>query len=284
MNLPAPVVEWSRARGWGSIADAVPLGGGCIHRSYRIQTDDGHRIFLKVNDDVPADLFEREAQGLTALMVDGGPRLPRPYLWAESFLLLEDLAPAAEPTGFWERLGRELAKVHARAGDHFGFDHDNYLGLTPQPNPWTEDGLEFFARHRLLFQAERARQAGLLEGPDVRQVEAVAGRLRELIPDQPASLIHGDLWSGNILRGPLGEPCLIDPACHYGWAEAELGMTELFGGFPDRFYQAYAEVHPMIPGWRGRFPVYNLYHLLNHLNLFGGSYLGAVRSTLQHIA
>jgi fructosamine-3-kinase len=266
------------------INDASPVGGGCIHRSYRLKTDDGRSLFLKVNQDIPADLFEREAQGLQALMIEGGPRVPRPHWWGESFLLLEDLWPSAEQTGTWERLGRELARLHGQTNRRFGFDHDNYLGRTPQPNPWTEDGGEFFAQHRLVFQARRARGAGLLEAGDARDVETVAGRLTALVPAEPACLIHGDLWSGNVLAGPRGEPCLIDPACHFGWAEAELGMTQLFGGFPDRFYRAYAEAHPLRPGWRERFPVYNLYHLLNHLNLFGVGYLGPVRSILQQFA
>jgi len=284
MTVPTPVVEWCRARGWGPITEAVPLGGGCIHRSYRLTASDGHGLFLKVNDDVPADLFEREAQGLSALAVDGGPRIPQAHLWGESFLLLEDLSPAAEQADYWERLGRELARLHGQIGRRFGFDHDNYLGRTPQPNPWTADGRAFFGRHRLQVQAELALKSGLLEAGDGRRVETVAGRLAEIVPDEPASLIHGDLWSGNVMAGPRGEPCLIDPACHFGWAEAELGMTDLFGGFPDRFYRAYAEVHPMVPGWRERFPVYNLYHLLNHLNLFGAGYLGPVRSILQQFA
>lgn len=284
MNPPAPVVEWCRARGWGAITEAVPLGGGCIHHSFRLRTDGGARLFLKVNPDVPGDMFEREAQGLAALAVEGGPRIPQAHLWADSFLLLEDLSPGGEDVDFWERLGRDLARLHSHVAARFGFDHDNYLGLTPQPNPWTADGTEFFAQHRLLFQAQRARGAGLLDEQDVRRVEAVAARLGTLVPDEPACLIHGDLWSGNVLHGPLGEPCLIDPACHHGWAEAELGMTELFGGFPERFYQAYAEAHLLAPGWRERLPVYNLYHLLNHLNLFGAGYLGPVRSILQRYA
>jgi len=284
MTLPTPVVEWCRARGWGAITEALPLGGGCIHRSYRLMASDGHGLFLKVNDDVPADLFEREAQGLFALVVDGGPRVPQAHLWGESFLLLEDLSLAAEQVDYWERLGRELARLHGQIGRRFGFDHDNYLGRTPQPNPWTADGRDFFGRHRLQFQAELALKSGLLEAADARRVETIAERLAELVPDEPASLIHGDLWSGNVMAGPRGEPCLIDPACHFGWAEAELGMTDLFGGFPDRFYRAYAEVHPLVAGWRERFPVYNLYHLLNHLNLFGAGYLGPVRSILQQFA
>jgi fructosamine-3-kinase len=284
MNPPAPVVDWCRAKGWGDVTEVEPLGGGCIHMSYRLRTSSGQRLFLKTNSDIPPDMFALEAQGLAALAVKGGPRVPRPQLWAETFLLLEDLSPGREASGYWERLGRELARLHARVSDRFGFDHDNYLGLTPQPNPWTSNGAEFFATHRLLFQARRARQAGLLDPKDVRAVESIAGRLTMLVPDEPACLIHGDLWSGNVMRGPLGEPCLIDPACHYGWAEAELGMTALFGGFPEAFYGAYAEAHPLAAGWRERFPVYNLYHLLNHVNLFGTGYTASVHSILRSFA
>ena len=284
MNLPEPVVDECRARGWGEVAEVVPLGGGCIHASYRLRTTGGQRLFLKTNEAVPADMFAREASGLTTLAVEGGPHLPRPLLWAEDFLLLEHLDSARAQGGYWERLGRELAHLHSRASPQFGFEHDNYLGRTPQPNPWTTDGRAFFREHRLLFQARRARDAGLLDTAGVRHVEAIADGLDDLVPDDPACLIHGDLWSGNVLQGPQGEPCLIDPACHYGWAEAELAMTELFGGFPDAFYQAYVEEHPLVGGWRERFPVYNLYHLLNHLNLFGAGYLTSVRSILQAYA
>jgi fructosamine-3-kinase len=284
VNLPSPVLEWCRTRGWGEVIESTPLGGGCIHRSYRLRTAGGRGLFLKTNSEIPADMFQREAEGLAALSVEGGPRLPRALLWGETFLLLEDL-PSGEPRlGYWEDLGRGLARLHGHLGPSFGFDHDNYIGLTPQPNPWTDNGFDFFHHHRLAFQAERARRAGLLDAGDARRAESIGGRLPDLVPAQPASLIHGDLWSGNVLAGPDGEPCLIDPAAHYGWAEAELGMTALFGGFPEPFYQAYAEVRPLSPGWRDRLPIYNLYHLLNHLNLFGAGYQASVRSILRTFA
>ena len=203
MNLPPPVVEWRRTRGWGVITEAVPVGGGCIHRSFRLRTSaGGGALFLKTNDDVPEDLFEREAEGLKALRVDGGPRVPEPLRWADSFLLLEDLAPAGEMPGYWERLGRELARLHSQINWRFGFDHDNYLGRTPQPNPWSEDGREFFARHRLLFQAERAHAAGLLGAGDVRGVEVLAGRLASLASRIPVvAILRG--WP---LRGETPPP------------------------------------------------------------------------------
>ena len=284
MSLPEPVVEWCRAQGLGAITGAAPQAGGCIHAAYRLTTDGGRTLFLKLNSDIPDDMFPSEADGLMALALGGGPRVPHPRLWGPSFLLLEDLSPGKTVDGFWQRLGRELAGLHSRTCPRFGFDHTNYLGLTPQPNAWAQDGHEFFAELRLIFQARRARDAGLLEDGDLRRVEVLCARLGSLLPEQPASLIHGDLWSGNVLRGPEGEPCLIDPACHYGWAEAELGMTELFGGFPDSFYGAYADASRLMPGWHERLPIYNLYHLLNHLNLFGASYLGSVRSIINRFS
>ena len=229
-------------------------------------------------------MFAAEAFGLEALRREGGPRLPRPYLWAEAFLLIEDLEPAPHAADFWPGLGRRLAALHDHTSPRFGFERDNYIGLTPQPNAWTDDGHVFFAQHRLLFQARLARDGGLLPPSDQRRVEALARRLPDLVPDQPASLIHGDLWSGNVIAGPDGEACLIDPATHYAWAEAELGMTELFGGFDASFYRGYLEIRPLAEGWRQRLPLYNLYHLMNHLNLFGGGYLASVARVLDRFA
>lgn len=281
MTIPAPVADWCREHGWGSITGADEVGGGCIHRCLRLRTESGPTLFLKLNPSVPADMFQREAEGLAALAVSGGPRLPRAHLWGPTFLLLEDLRPSGRARGFWSDLGRQLAALHDVTAPRFGFDHDNYIGLTPQPNPWTDDGHEFFAAHRLLHQARLALDAGRLERSDVARIESLCRRLPSLVPSQPASLIHGDLWSGNVVGGPDGEPCLIDPACHHGWAEAELGMTDLFGGFPSEFYEAYESSRRLAPGWRERLPVYNLYHLLNHLNLFGSGYLGPVRGVLR---
>ncbi len=230
-------------------------------------------------------MFARETEGLEALRAaDGGPRVPRAYLHGEKFLLLEDLAPAHRRKGYWLEFGERLAALHRHTNTEFGFEHDNYIGSTPQPNPWTPDGYVFFAEHRLGFQVKLARQRGLLSREQAGQVESLARRLPELIAEQPASLIHGDLWSGNAVTDAGGAPALIDPAAHYGWAEAELAMTALFGAFPDTFYRAYEERNPLEQGYKNRFPIYNLYHLLNHLNLFGRSYLSQVLSILRRYA
>jgi fructosamine-3-kinase len=250
----------------------------------RLSTESGESFFLKINPNAPEDMFAREAEGLEALAVSDGPLVPAPYSHGPTFLLLEDLKPGRRQAGYWERFGRQLAVLHNHVHKQFGFNHDNYCGRTPQPNPWTSDGHKFFGEHRLRFQAGLAIEAGLLSNADLQRVDHLSNRLPDLVPSQPASLIHGDLWTGNAETGPNGEPALIDPAAHYGWAEAELGMTTLFGSFPASFYRAYEEQRPLEPGWRARLPLYNLYHLLNHLNLFGRSYLSQVQSILDRFA
>lgn len=281
MTIPKPVSTYLADNGYGDVASLQTVGGGCINNGARLRSASGTTFFLKTNPDAPADMFAREAEGLGALSVTGGPVVPRAYLHGLDYILLEDLTPAARCSDYWVLFGRQLAVLHGNTNPRYGFYHDNYIGSTPQPNLWTADGYEFFSRHRLLFQARLANRRGLLSGADVNQVERLAARLPLLIPDQPASLVHGDLWTGNAMTDRDGKPAIIDPAVHFGWAESELAMTDLFGSFPDAFYRAYQEVRPLEGDFRGRFPIYNLYHLLNHLNLFGGGYLGQVQSVLR---
>jgi protein-ribulosamine 3-kinase len=227
-------------------------------------------------------MFEREAQGLEALRsAVGGPVVPEPLLFGATFLLIEDLQPAPRRGDYWESFGAQLAALHQNTESRFGFWHDNYIGSTPQPNPWTEDGHGFFGEHRLVYQAHLAEIKKLLSVRDVRRIESLSAKLPDLIPIQPPALIHGDLWSGNATTNADGSPAIIDPAVYYGWAEADLAMTDLFGSFPDAFYRAYQVVRPLEKGYRQRFPLYNLFHLLNHLNLFGSSYLSQVQMVLN---
>ena len=279
--IPAGVNNWLEEEGFGEIESSRPVGGGCINNGARITTSGGRSFFLKTNTNAPSGMFIREVEGLLALSVPDGPRVPTPYLDGPDFLLLEDLAPASRSPNHWEDFGRKMAALHDHTNERFGFEHDNYIGSTPQPNSWMEDGFEFFAQRRLIFQAEMASVRGLFSSQEAGQVERLANRLREFIPEQPASLIHGDLWGGNAMTDENGAPTIIDPAAYYGWAETDLAMTALFGGFDEKFYLAYNEARPLPPGWRDRFSLYNLYHLLNHLNLFGRGYYGQVMRIVE---
>lgn len=281
---PKEVLAWLEKEGYGNVISTQPVSGGCISNGETILTSSGRNFFLKTNSQIPEDMFAREAEGLDALRVPGGPRIPQTYLHGGKFLLLEDLTPAMHSRDYWSTFGRQLAALHENTNHEFGFYKQNYIGSTAQPNTWKEDGFEFFAEHRLGFQAKLARDSGLLNSPEISQIESIANRLSEIIPDQPASLIHGDLWGGNAISDGQGQPALIDPAVYFGWAEAELAMTTLFGGFDRDFYSVYEETRKLSPGYRNRFPLYNLYHLLNHLNLFGRGYYGQVKTVLDKYA
>lgn len=264
-------------------------GGGSINDTRILNLSDGTRLFLKRNSAAHRGLFEEEARGLLALARAEGPRVPRvEALFSEGshqILLLEYIEAGRAGGDFFSRFGRALARLHrSNRSDRCGFDRDNHIGSTPQRNTWSENWFHFFGEERLLYQIELARRSGLADEEMVRQTRNLAARLRDILPDLDggrASLLHGDLWGGNYMVDRAGEPVLIDPAVYYGHREADLAMTELFGGFSPRFYDAYAEEWALEAGYGERRDVYNLYHLLNHLNLFGGSYLGSCRAILR---
>jgi len=242
---------------------------------------DGRRIFVKRRSDAPADFFTAEARGLAALSAANALRVPRVFGATRHAIAIEDLGSGRPQHADWEAAGRGLAKLHGNRADRFGFDADGYCGDTPQDNAHDGDGFRFFAERRLLPQAHRAREGGLLESGDVRRVEALCARLRDLLPEAWPALIHGDLWTGNLHACEDGALALIDGAAvHCGWTECDLSMLILFGAPPRPFFAAYESAAGISPDWRQRAPLLNLYHLLNHLNLFGGGYLGAVREAL----
>lgn len=266
------------------ISHCKGIYGGDFADATMLNTVTGELYFLKFGKFLPGDMFVAEAYGLSVVATTDSIRIPKVINVGPDHLLLEWIDIQLVQNDFWEVLGRKLATMHGHTSDRFGLGRNNYCGATPQPNPWNEDGHRFFVEQRLLYQSLLAFSCDLLSANDARSIERLCTRLPELLPRQPVSLVHGDLWSGNKLCDEAGLPVLIDPACYYGWAEAELAMSELFGGFPEAFYTAYQEIRPLQPGWEERCGLYNLYHLLHHLNLFGSGYYSQVRSTIKHYA
>ena len=238
MTIPPEFETWLMNAGLGTLTAADHLSGGSINVVRRIHLTSGQSLILKVNPGGRPDAFPAEARGLAALAAAAGPRIPEVLTVSPSFLALEDLRPAAPVHDFWDRLGTEMAQLHQVQADDFGFDSDNYLGDAPQPNHTESSGYTFFGQQRLLPQGERAKGAGYLNAGHLTQLDSIVDRLPVLIPVQPASLLHGDLWSGNIMSDSAGLPAIIDPAVHYGWGEADLAMTVLFGSPPHRFFEA----------------------------------------------
>jgi fructosamine-3-kinase len=301
-----------------SLSGYEPVGGGMISQTARIRSRRGEYL-LKWGGQNLSAFFAAEARGLELLASAGalrvpavlayhdpesavttaadprsGGRAPQPMLdpseaaagrAAQGFILLEWLAapPHADRMGAFEALGRGLAALHRASAPAYGLDHDNYLGIMPQHNGWMPSWSAFFRERRLRVQGDLARRNGRLAGARARRLDQLLDRLDTWLGshEPPPALLHGDLWSGNVLIGPGGAPAVIDPAVSYGDREAELAYTALFGGFPEPFYRAYAEAWPLPDGWQERRELYNLYHLLNHLNLFGGGYRSQVEETLS---
>jgi len=281
MSRRAELVREAMAEILGSDPGPLELrsmGGGSINQCAHFRAG-GETFFLKWNEQPLPHQFEVEAAGLRALRAaDSGLVVPEPLAYFDgaagaSFLLLEFVSRGTEVDDFDERLGRGLAALHSctsRRG--FGFEVDGYCGATPQPNLWRRDWVEFYRDARIDFQLKLAKERGM-SSRDLEVLHKLSERLGEWIRDrEEPSLIHGDLWSGNLHVAGDGSPCILDPAAYYGHREAELGMMHLFGGFRRRVWDAYEEATPLREGWRERLDLYALYHVLNHYNLFGGGY------------
>ncbi|MCW8919703.1 MAG: fructosamine kinase family protein [Gammaproteobacteria bacterium] len=250
------------------------LGGGCINSAWRV-ADGGRQWFVKLNTGDKLDMFEAERDGLLELAASGAVRVPQPLATGlaagQAFIVMEALELGGH--GSQVQLGEQLAVLHRHRADRFGWYRDNTIGSTHQPNRQHPDWLDFWREERLGFQLALARENGAPRGllSDGERLLADFHRLFGGYLPTP-SLLHGDLWSGNYAFASSGEPVIFDPAVYYGDREAELAMTELFGGFGSEFYAAYNEAWPLDPGYPVRKSLYNLYHILNHFTMFGGGY------------
>jgi fructosamine-3-kinase len=249
---------------------------------HRLVVADGRRAVVKRRRAAPRGFFAMEAHGLALLRAAAELRVPAVYAVRDDALVIEDLGAGRSDAAAWERAGRGLARLHRHGAEQFGLDRDGWCGDSLQPNTPMRDGWRFFAEMRLLFQGRRAFDAGRLAKPDLDALERLCTDLPARIPLQAPALVHGDLWSANLHSCGDGELALIDAAAvHYGWPEADLAMLTLFGEPPAAFFDAYQDVAAIGGRWRERAALYNLYHLLNHLNLFGAGYLGAVHAVLR---
>jgi fructosamine-3-kinase len=274
------------------IGHAEAVYGGDINQSASFECG-GAPYFVKWNASAPPAMFPTEAHGLRLLASANAIRVPAVIAQGDAvgacpaFLVLEWIETGGRRSngGTMERFGAALAALHRHTAAQHGLDRDNFIGRLPQPNGQMASWAEFYRERRIGFQMELARQRGRLPGRREALLTRLMERLPGLLDDAsiPPSLMHGDLWGGNYLVDERGEAVLIDPAVCYGHREMDLAMSELFGGFSPRFYEAYFEAYPT-PGYPERRALYQLYYVLAHLNLFGESYGGRVDSIAAHYA
>ncbi|MBS2100222.1 fructosamine kinase family protein [Carboxylicivirga linearis] len=252
------------------------VGGGCIAQTQVIKTDDGHNYFLKAGFN--NSMFRNEANGLKELSKAGCIRIPKVLAVGDDFLLLENIEQGSKSKHFFDDFGKAFAQMHRFTSDNFGFYEDNFIGSTPQLNiPETSESTNwtnFYFNKRLKYQFLLCEKNGYSDEGFKRLFAGIEKNISHILSGskEAPSLLHGDLWGGNYMVDTNHKAVLIDPGVYYGHREADLAMTKLFGGFSPQFYQSYNQTYPLKEGYEYRQNIYLLYHVLNHLNLFGYSY------------
>jgi fructosamine-3-kinase len=270
--LGSAIVNWSG------------VSGGDINQAHEAHLADGRRVFVKSNREAPAGMFAAEARGLDWLGQAKALRVPTVIAQGPDFLVLELIRPGRRKSDFDELLGRGLAALHRAGAPSFGLDHDNFIGRLAQANQPLPTWTEFYRERRLLPQFRLAVDDGRASVAMRRGFERLLSRLDEFVgPPEPPARLHGDLWGGNAMVDGQGLPCLIDPAVYGGHREIDLAMMRLFGGFGPHVFAAYEEAFPLPPGHEARVPLYQLYFLVVHVNLFGGSYVASVEHALARV-
>tara|TARA_Y100000782_G_scaffold115615_1_gene161811 strand:+ start:10242 stop:11105 length:864 start_codon:yes stop_codon:yes gene_type:complete len=278
---------------WAHIASALKISekllrtsivaGGSINDTYRVDAEN-RKYFLKINDDRALKMFELEQKGL-ALLRQKSVNVPQVYGLVKyqnlGILVMEYLPKGVALKSSSEQLGKMMAELHRSSNFHFGLDYDNYMGALPQSNHQHRNWTAFFIQERLLPQAKLAVDNRQLAKADLNKIEGLSKIIDTIYPEEPVALVHGDFWGGNYLITEDGVPYIFDPAVAYSHRETDLAMTLLFGGFDDAFYSGYNAIYPLEKGWKERATLTNLYPLLIHVNLFGGSYVSQVKAILQ---
>lgn len=285
--LPPPLEKAVRSN--FQLISVHPCSGGDINHAAHLITSDGS-FFIKWHPQSPHGMFSAEAKGLALLAQSKTLQVPQVIAVQEStedvpaYLLLEWLDSGRSQSRTDEVLGQGLAALHHQTADQHGLDHHNYIGSLPQFNQPRLSWAEFYANQRIKPQMDIARQGGELTAHRAKLLDKLLQELPRLLPqtNPPASLLHGDLWRGNVMTLTTGQPVIIDPAVYYGHREVEIAFTELFGGFSTRFYAAYNEAYPLPPDYTERRTLYQLYPLMVHMNLFGGGYGSQVDAILRH--
>lgn len=266
------------------ITHAEQVYGGDINETFVLHTSE-RNYFLKVNNDNQHDMFEKEFNGLKALQTTNTICVPEPLLCGNSngeiFLMMEYIEKGRPNAKFWQSFGQQLAALHGETQTQFGFNENNYIGSLPQENTLTDTWAEFYSTQRIMPLMQKAYNQNKCSKEDLLKAEKLCKRFTELFPQEPPSLLHGDLWSGNYMVNHKGEPVMYDPAVYYGHREMDIAMSLLFGGFDKSFYDYYNEAFPLKKNWKQRVPLCQLYPLLVHLILFSGHYYYSVMDVIN---
>lgn len=262
------------------------ISAGNINQGVFLETSDG-QFFLKTNFEESEDIFEKEADGLNTMRTHCPLKIPEVFNFGRdesyNFILMEWIDAEKATSTYWQELGLGLAQMHMATQNDFGYKSSNYIASIPQQNQPNHSWSDFFVQSRLDPLIGRAYYESLVDLDFFKKFQKIYPLLEDFFPKEKPSLLHGDLWSGNIMRGKSGIPVLIDPAVYFGHREMDLAFSRMFGPFEEEFYEAYDTFFPLEPGFKDRVPVYNLYPLLVHLLLFGKSYLPGIEKTVSKL-
>jgi protein-ribulosamine 3-kinase len=267
------------------IHEVVPITGGSINTALKLKTSHGYYFAKYNNHDKYKGMFELEARNLEILRNTRTTRIPNTLCWFNyedlDFLVLENIDSGSPHYEFWSDLGFGLAHLHKNKADYFGLDYNNFVGSLPQNNEKTNNWCDFFINKRLEPMLKMAVDSGKADVFLIEKFESLYKKLPDIFPPESACLLHGDLWSGNIMSNVDGDPVIFDPAVYYGHREMDIAMSKLFGGFEVEFYDSYNDVFPLEQHWEQRVQICNLYPLLIHVNLFMGAYIQSIKNIVN---